>query len=246
MRTLIIVPTYNEQANLENLVHLLLDLPHHVDVLVVDDNSPDGTGAIADQMAAATPRVRVLHRPAKAGLGTAYVAGFRYALDAGYDCVVQMDADFSHRPEDLPALLDAAHMADVVVGSRNIPAGAVQSWPLWRRILSRGGSHYARIILQLPVRDCTSGFKCLRRSALQALDLDGLHANGYGFQIEVNYQCHRAGLRFVEVPIIFPDRVRGVSKMSRQIISEAALLVLQLRFARPPQPLHHRLSRSHQ
>lgn len=230
MRTLVVVPTYNERENLPLLVKELLSLPRPVDLLIVDDASPDGTGEIADRLAE-DPRVHVLHRTGKLGLGSAYVAGFRYALEHGYDCAVQMDADFSHRPVDLPKLLAAAETADVVVGSRNIAGGRTEGWPLSRQLLSRGGSLYARTLLRLPVHDCTGGFKCLRRSALQALDLDQLQTNGFGFQIEVNYRCSRAGLRFAEVPIVFPDRVRGASKMSRRIVAEAALMVLRLRLS---------------
>ncbi len=229
MQTLVIIPTYNERDNIGPLVRAVLAVDSALDVLVVDDNSPDGTGALADALAWETGRVRVLHRPGKGGLGTAYLAGFRDALDRGYARVVEMDADFSHRPEDLPSLLHAAETADVVVGSRNVPDGRVENWSPVRHAISKGGSLYARTVLGLPIKDCTGGFKCFRREALTALDLDGVRSTGFGFQVELNYLCHRAGLRIAEVPIVFPDRTRGASKMSGRIAAEAALMVLQLR-----------------
>ena len=229
MQTLVIIPTYNERDNIGPLVRAVLAVDPALDVLVVDDNSPDGTGALADALARETGRVRVLHRPGKGGLGTAYLAGFRDALDRGYARVVEMDADFSHRPEDLPSLLHAAEIADVVVGSRNVPGGRVENWSPVRNAISKGGSLYARTVLGLPIKDCTGGFKCFRREALTALDLDGVRSTGFGFQVELNYLCHRAGLRIAEVPIVFPDRTRGASKMSGRIAAEAALMVLQLR-----------------
>ena len=240
MRTLVIVPTYNERENLPRLLAKLLTVASEVDVLVVDDASPDGTGDVADDFAALTPRVRVLHRAGKLGLGTAYVAGFRYALAHDYEAVVEMDADFSHRPEDLPGLLAAADYADVVIGSRNIPGGRVVGWSPLRHVISRGGSLYARLLLGLPIRDCTGGFKCFRRRALEALDLRAVRSSGYGFQVEINYACHRAGMRFAEVPITFPDRERGKSKMSKRILVEAAGMVLKLRagLMRPPIDAH--------
>lgn len=229
MAAIVIIPTYNERENLARLVAAILAKDPGLQVLVVDDNSPDGTGEIADELARANSRVRVLHRAGKQGLGTAYIAGFRYALAHGFDYVVEMDADFSHRPEDLPRLLHAAHSADVVIGSRNVPGGGVVAWSPLRQAISRGGSLYARRLLGLPIRDCTSGFKCFRREVLASLDLDGVRSNGYGFQVEVNYLCHRAGFRLVEVPIIFPDREQGHSKMSSRIVWEAAKRVWQLR-----------------
>ncbi len=229
MQSLVIVPTYNEIANLKPLVTAILAVDPCVHVLVVDDGSPDGTGACADEIAARTPRVRVMHRPGKLGLGTAYIAGFRYALARGYDRIVQMDADFSHRPEDLPRLLRASAQADLVVGSRNVPGGRAEHWSLLRHAISRGGSLYARLLLGLPIKDCTSGFKCFRREALAAIDLDRVASNGYGFQVEMNYLCYRMGLRLIEVPIVFPDRVAGRSKMSGPIVGEAATVVWRLR-----------------
>lgn len=230
MHALVVLPTYIERENLSRLLPAILDVDPGLDLLVIDDNSPDGTGEEADRIAALNARVKVVHRARKSGLGTAYVAGFRYALSHGYDHVVEMDADFSHRPEDLPNLLSAAANADVVIGSRNVPGGTVIGWSWIRRFVSRGGSWYARLVLKLPVRDCTSGFKCFSRLALAHLDIDHLVSNGYAFQVEVNHACNQAGLKIVEVPITFPDRDAGRSKMSPAIAFEAAWLVLRLRF----------------
>jgi dolichol-phosphate mannosyltransferase len=221
-RTLVIVPTYSEIANLPRLVREVLDSDVHADVLVIDDNSPDGTGLLADRLAATTPRVHVLHRPAKLGLGTAYVAGFRWALERGFQRIVEMDADFSHRPEDLQRLLEAVEFADVVVGSRFVASGRDEGRSPVRRFISRVGSFYARTLLGLPISDCTSGYKCFRARALAALDLENIASNGFGFQVEVNFACHRHGLRMVEVPIVFPERSAGKSKMSFAILVEAA------------------------
>ena len=237
MPTLVIIPTYNERENVTRLIPSILAVDPALDVLVVDDNSPDGTADAADALAERTGRVRVLRRPRKLGLGTAYADGFRYALRHRYDVIVQMDADFSHRPEDLPRLLEAARSADVVVGSRNVPGGRAESWSPIRHLVSKGGSLYARTVLGLPIRDCSSGFKCFRRAALEALDLEQLESNGYAFQVEVNYACMCAGLRFAEVPIVFPDRQRGASKMSWRIVVEATLLVLRLRLGLRAAPL---------
>lgn len=229
MRALVILPTYNERDNLPRLVPEILKINNGLDVLVVDDNSPDGTGQQADQIASREHRVKVLHRAGKLGLGTAYVAGFDYALSHGYEHVVEMDADFSHRPEDLPSLLAAGMTADVVIGSRNVPGGRTLGWSRARRLVSLSGSLYARALLGLPVKDCTSGFKCFNRLALTRLDIGHLLSNGYAFQVEVNHACHQAGLRFAEVPITFPERATGRSKMTPGIAIEAALLVLRLR-----------------
>lgn len=229
MRSVAIVPTYNERENLSLLVPEVLEADQ-LDVLVVDDGSPDGTGELAERLGRETGRVRVLHRTGKQGLGTAYVEGFRVALNLGYERIVQMDADLSHRPEDLPLLLRAAETADVVIGSRGVQGGRVENWSAIRRLVSGGGSLYARTLLGLPIRDVTGGFKCFRREALEALDLTGVRSNGYGFQIEMNYLCHQGDLRISEVPIVFPDRVVGDSKMSWPIFLEAAVLVLKLRY----------------
>ena len=234
MHTLVIVPTYNERDNLPRLAQAVLAANPNIHILVVDDNSPDGTGALAEEMARRTVRLRVLHRTGKLGLGSAYIAGFQYALSREYELVVEMDADLSHRPEDLPALLRAATDADVVIGSRNVPGGRAEGWSWMRQVISKGGSLYARVMLGLPVRDCTSGFKVFRRHVLETLDLEHLNSTGFGFQVEMNHLCHRAGFRFVEVPIVFPDRAEGTSKMSSRIFLEAAALVWQLR--RQPRP----------
>ena len=229
MRALVIVPTYNEQENLPRLIPSILAQGEGYDVLIVDDNSPDGTGEIADMWAARTERVRVIHRAGKLGLGTAYVAGFKFALAHGYDLAFEMDADFSHDPHDLPRLLAAVRHADVAIGSRWAPGGGTVSWSLLRKAISRGGSLYAGALLGVPVRDLTSGFKCFRRRVLAALDLDRITSSGYGFQVEVNYYCHALGFHIVEVPIVFPDRTAGTSKMSSRIVVEAARVVWQLR-----------------
>lgn len=229
MRSMVIIPTYNERENLPLLTHDVLNTDPSIDVLVVDDGSPDGTGEIADGLARESNRVHVLHRQGKQGLGTAYLNGFRYALDRDYGRIVQMDADFSHRPEYLPHMLRTADIADVVIGSRNVPGGQVESWPLIRQLVSKGGSLYTRVMLGLPIYDCTSGFKCFRREVLTTIDFDRVRSNGFGFQVEVNFLCHQAGFRVVEVPITFPDRLAGTSKMSSTIFLEAAMVVWQLR-----------------
>jgi dolichol-phosphate mannosyltransferase len=232
----LILPTYNEADNLEELVRGVLPqlegtgLPHTV--LVVDDGSPDGTGEIADRLAAELASVRVLHRARKQGLGRAYLAGFEMALGAGADLVMEMDADFSHDPADVPRLIAAAGAADLVLGSRYVPGGGVVNWGLARRLVSRGGCAYARVVLGIPVRDLTGGFKCFNRRVLEALDLSGVHANGYGFQIELTYKAVRAGYTVTEVPIVFRERRTGVSKMTPPIALEAVWKVLALRLRR--------------
>jgi dolichol-phosphate mannosyltransferase len=237
MRVLVIIPTYNERENILSLGQAVLDQDERIDLLVVDDGSPDGTGDLADGMARDSGRIHVIHRAGKQGLGTAYVAGFRYALAHRYDRIIEMDADYSHRPEDLPRLIAASDEADVVVGSRNVPGGRAEDWSWLRHFVSKGGSLYARLLLGLPVKDCTSGFKCFRRAAIELLDLPALRSNGYAFQVEVNHACAQAGFRFAEVPIIFPDRVRGRSKMSWHIAVEAAWLVLRIRLGITRAPL---------
>lgn len=224
-----VLPTYNERENLGQIVPAILAQSPLLDVLVVDDNSPDGTGALADSLAAREPRVSALHRPGKQGLGTAYVAGFKWALEHGYGRVLEMDADFSHDPADVPRLLAAAREADLVIGSRWVAGGGIRNWSFLRQAISRGGSLYARLILGLPVQDATSGFKCFRAETLAALDLDGVRSNGYGFQIELNYQAYLRGFRLKEVPILFVDRRVGRSKMSGAIVLEAMVLVWKLR-----------------
>jgi dolichol-phosphate mannosyltransferase len=229
----LILPTYNEAQNLEPMVHAVLPQLSHggaaPTILVVDDASPDGTGAIADRLARELPEVRVLHRPTKDGLGRAYLAGFQAALDGGADLILQMDCDFSHDPADVPRLMEAASSADVVLGSRYVRGGGVENWALRRRIQSRGGCAYAQLILRVPVRDLTGGFKCWNRRALEALDFDGVDSHGYGFQIEMTYRALRAGLSVTEVPIVFRERREGQSKMTLWITLEAVWKVPALR-----------------
>jgi dolichol-phosphate mannosyltransferase len=220
-RVVMVVPTYNERDNLAWLVGRLRSAVPDVDVLVVDDGSPDGTGEVADGLAADDPQVLVLHRTAKAGLGAAYLHGFRVALDAGYDVVGEMDADGSHQPEQLPLLLAALADADLVIGSRWVPGGTVVNWPWSRKVLSVGGNLYARTLLGIPLRDVTAGFRLFRRTTLERIDLDTVQSAGYIFQTDLAFRTLRAGLRVVEVPIEFVERVRGESKMSRDVALES-------------------------
>jgi dolichol-phosphate mannosyltransferase len=230
-RACVVLPTYDERENLPAIVPAILAASPELDVLVVDDDSPDGTGRLADELAAREPRIRVLHRRRKEGLGRAYLAGFEVALHAGYGRILEMDADFSHDPERLPALLAASREADVVLGSRYVAGGATLHWGLGRRLLSQGGSIYARTILGVGVRDLTGGFKCFRREVLERIDLPTVTSAGYAFQIELTYRALRAGFRVVEVPIVFADRRVGQSKMSRAIVLEALWKVWLIRAA---------------
>lgn len=240
----LVLPTYNEAENLEELVRMTLPIleacaPGGCRVLIVDDGSPDGTGAIADALAAELDAVEVLHRTSKDGLGRAYVAGFAHALARGAGMVIEMDADFSHRPEHLPDLVAAvAAGSDLALGSRYVPGGGVVNWGVLRRLLSRAGCWYARTVLGVPIRDLTGGFKCFSARALRALDAPSARAQGYGFQVELTYRAVRAGLRVVEVPIVFHERVRGRSKMTARIALEAAWLVPQLRWPRGARRAH--------
>ncbi len=220
-KVLVIVPTYNEAESLPGVLARLLVAVPEVHVLVADDGSPDGTGAIADALAAEDPRIQVLHRSAKAGLGAAYIAGFRWGLERGYDVLVEMDADGSHRPEDLPRLLVALDKADLVLGSRWVPGGAVVNWPASRRMISRGGTLYAKLALGIHIRDATGGFRAFRSHTLEGLDLDGVSSQGYCFQIDLAYRAVQRGFTVVEVPITFVERELGTSKMSRAIVVEA-------------------------
>jgi dolichol-phosphate mannosyltransferase len=229
VRAIVCLPTYNERENLEPMVRALVE--HGVRVLVIDDSSPDGTGEIADRLAAELDAVDVLHRPRKEGLGPAYIAGFKRALADSADRVMEMDCDFSHDPDDVPRLIEASASADLVLGSRYVPGGGVGNWGLARRVISRGGSLYAQILLQTRARDLTGGFKCYRREVLERIDLDAIHSKGYAFQIETTYRTLRAGFRVVEVPIVFVDREVGGSKMSRAIVLEAVWKVPLLRLA---------------
>jgi dolichol-phosphate mannosyltransferase len=224
---LVVIPTYDERENLELIVGRVRQATPQVDILVADDNSPDGTGQIADRLAAADPQVQVLHRAGKQGLGAAYLAGFSWALERGYDVVVEMDADGSHQPEQLPRLLEAIGRADVVLGSRWVPGGRVENWPAHRLFLSRGGNTYTRLALGIPVRDATGGYRAFRRTALEALDLDGVASQGYCFQVDLAWRAVQRGLRVVEVPITFVERVRGNSKMSGSIVRESLTKVTQ-------------------
>jgi dolichol-phosphate mannosyltransferase len=218
----LVLPTYNEADNLEPLVEAArAKLPPGAQVLIVDDSSPDGTGELADRLAARHQNVAVLHRPRKEGLGPAYIAGFRAALAGGASLVVEMDADFSHDPAYLPRLLEAAKRADVVLGSRYVDGGGVSDWGPLRRAVSRGGSAYARLVLGVGVRDLTGGFKCFRREVLEAIDLDQISTRGYAFQVEVTYRAIRLGFKVVEVPIVFRERRVGSSKMDLRIVAEA-------------------------
>jgi dolichol-phosphate mannosyltransferase len=229
----LVLPTFNEAENLGALIEAVLaQLPASARVLVVDDDSPDGTGRIADGLAARHERVRVLHRAVREGLGPAYIAGFRRALAEGAELVLEMDADFSHDPAYLPQLLAAAEDADLVIGSRYVRGGGVENWGLLRRAISRGGSAYARAVLGVGVHDLTGGFKCFRRRALEAIDLDSVAARGYAFQVEMTYRAIEAGMRVVEVPIVFRDREAGHSKMDGSIVAEAIWRVPMLRTRR--------------
>jgi dolichol-phosphate mannosyltransferase len=230
-RALVCLPTYDEKDNVVPITEAILAATPDVDVLVIDDNSPDGTGRLADGIAAREPRVKVLHRAGKEGLGRAYLAGFAWALERGYELVLEMDADFSHDPKYLPAMLEAARGADVVLGSRNIPGGGTVNWGVGRKVISRGGSLYARTILGIPVRDLTGGFKCFHRKVLESIDLPTVECSGYAFQIELTFRAIRRGFRVVEIPIVFVDRRVGQSKMSKRIVLEALRKVWSIRRA---------------
>jgi dolichol-phosphate mannosyltransferase len=230
MKTLVIIPTYNERENLIELLGRVFAQPvDDLHVLIVDDNSPDGTGALAEELKAKDPRVDVMHRAGKLGLGSAYVAGFRYALERDYGAVFEMDADFSHNPDSIPEFLRELEEADLVVGSRYLHGVTVVNWPLMRLVLSYGANLYTRIITGLPLKDATGGYKCFRRQVLQALDWRRVRSDGYGFQIEINFKAWRKGFRIKEIPILFVDRRAGTSKMSRRIVWEAAWMVWRLR-----------------
>lgn len=236
--TLVVVPTYNERENLPPVAQRLMSLPVSLDLLVVDDNSPDGTGKLADEMAERNRSIHVLHRTEKNGLGRAYIAGFKWALERGYEYVFEMDGDLSHNPDDIPMFLEAAKTADLVLGSRYINGIRIINWPLSRLMLSKGAAKYVKIVTGMPITDPTGGYKCFRRHALQAIDLDAINSNGYSFQIEMTHKLWRQGMKVVEVPIIFTDRFQGHSKMSGHIVSEALWMVwrllIQNKFRRHP------------
>lgn len=230
-RVLIVIPTYNEIENLGPITsEVMKRTPPEVHVLVVDDGSPDGTGALADRLSAAEPRIHVLHRTQKQGLGPAYIAGFRWGFQQGFDQLVEMDADFSHHPSFLPAMLNLMNQHDFVIGSRYVDGGGTVNWGILRKIISRGGSFYSRMVLGAPIRDFTGGFNGWNRRVLEGIDLDTLEAGGYSFQIELKYRAFRKGFRFKEFPILFEDRRVGKSKMSSRIVIEALSLVPKLRF----------------
>ncbi|RAL24965.1 dolichyl-phosphate beta-D-mannosyltransferase [Lujinxingia litoralis] len=229
---LICIPTYNEAGNIGPITSAILERCPQVHLLIIDDGSPDGTGQLADELARADERIHVMHRTEKAGLGRAYIAGFKWALAQGFEHVVEMDADFSHRPEDLPKLLEQLDHFDVVIGSRYVAGGATRDWGLFRRLLSRGGGFYARLVLGVDIRDLTAGFVAWRRQVLETIDLEKVEASGYVFQIELKYRAHQHGFRMVEVPIVFPDRQVGDSKMTPDIAAEALTRVWKIRLKR--------------
>lgn len=231
-RTLIVLPTYNERENLPTIVPQILDQDPGIEVLVVDDNSPDGTGKLADEMAKADKRVRVIHRPGKQGLGTAYIAGFKWALQRGYEFVFEMDADFSHNPDHIPEFLKAANDYDLVLGSRYLYGVTVVNWPMSRLLLSYYANKYARLATGMPFSDTTGGFKCYRRKVLESIDLDAIRSEGYSFQIETTFRAWRKGFKIGEITIVFTDRLEGTSKMSGGIIREAVWVVWKLRLQR--------------
>ncbi|ADG82268.1 polyprenol monophosphomannose synthase [Thermincola potens] len=230
MKALVVIPTYNEKENIAKLIGELMKVNGELEVLVVDDGSPDGTGEIVRALARENERVHVIHRPGKMGLGTAYITGFRYALKRpDIECILEMDADFSHQPKYIKDFLREIKEYDVVLGSRYIPGGGVENWGWSRRLLSKGGSLFARLVLGLPYRDCTGGFRCYRRQVLEQIDLNTITSEGFGFQVEMLYACHQNKFRIKEIPIIFPDRREGTSKISRKIVLEAFCMVLKLR-----------------
>ncbi|MBI5816337.1 MAG: polyprenol monophosphomannose synthase [Nitrospinae bacterium] len=230
-KVLIIIPTYNEAENVEKLAGAIHSHVPSARILVVDDNSPDGTAVIVEKMKELDPeKMDILRRPGKMGLGSAYIAGFKYALARDFDVVFEMDADFSHNPAYLPKFLEEIKRADLVLGSRYVEGGGVENWPLLRKMISIGGSVYSRTILNIPIHDVTGGFKCFRRRTLEAIDLDAVRSEGYSFQIELTYRVHKKGLKIKEIPIVFTDRVGGKSKMSWKIFLEAIFRVWQIRF----------------
>ncbi|NIR42994.1 MAG: polyprenol monophosphomannose synthase [Gemmatimonadetes bacterium] len=231
-RTLVVMPTYNEKENLPIVVPRVLAQQHEIEVLIVDDNSPDGTGEVADQMAGRDDRIHVMHRPGKLGLGTAYIAGFKWALERDYEYVFEMDSDFSHNPDHIPEFLEAAQEYDLVLGSRYLRGVTVINWPMSRLLLSYFANKYARIVTGLPFSDTTGGFKCYRREVLEEIDLDKITSEGYSFQIETTFRAWRRGFKVGEITIVFSDRTEGASKMSGRIIREAVWKVWWLRLLR--------------
>jgi len=234
LRTIIIIPTYNEAENISPLIERILNLDEGVDILIIDDNSPDGTGSVVDAIVEREPRVQVIHRPAKLGLGTAYTTGFMTALERGYDRIMTMDADFSHNPRYIPALLRLTDEHDLAIGSRYVPGGGVRLWGIHRRLLSRGANFFARSILGLQAHDCTAGFRCYRASVLQAIDPRSIQADGYSYLLEMLWRVQKAGFSIAETPIVFTDRRRGASKISQKEIFHAAGTVVRLAFSAAP------------
>lgn len=236
MKAMVVIPTYNEKENVAKMVDAVLGLPvaspsaAALDLLVVDDNSPDGTGAIVEELMRAKPRLHCLHREKKEGLGRAYVAGFKKAMELGADLVVQMDCDFSHDPNDIPRLLEAMKAADLVIGSRYVKGGGTPGWPFKRRLISRCGGFFIRTVTGLPVKDPTGGFRCWRRETLEALDLDTVESAGYSFQLEMNHRAWKRGFAIKEIPIVFTDRIAGCSKITAGIALESIKIALRLRF----------------
>ena len=230
MKSIVVIPTYNESDNIRNIITAVLNVQNDINILIVDDNSPDGTSAIVQEMMQTDNRIHLITRAGKMGLGTAYCEGFQYCLDLGFEAIMEMDADFSHNPEDIPRFLEEIKHNDVVIGSRYISGMNVVNWPLHRLILSYGANIYSRIISGLPLKDATGGFKCFRAEALRKIDLKAIHSNGYGFQIEMNYRLWKLGCKIKEISIIFIDRRSGVSKMNKKIIWEAIFLVWKLKF----------------
>lgn len=228
-KILVIIPTYNELENIRKIIPEVLNQNENIDILVVDDNSPDNTGKYVEEKSRVEPRIKLIKRPGKMGLGTAYITGFKYAIDHNYDLVFEMDADFSHDPKDIPAFLEAIKDADLVLGSRYINGVRVLNWPMQRLLLSYFASVYTRTITGLPIHDTTGGFKCFRIEVLKAIDLDKVKSNGYSFQIEMTYKAYKKKFRIKEIPIIFTDRAKGKSKMSRKIVYEAVFMVWKLR-----------------
>ncbi len=232
MKTLIIIPTYNEIDNIEKLLEQVLAKSETIEVLVIDDNSPDGTALRVKFMQSSEPRIHILERPGKMGLGSAYVTGFKYALERDYDYIIEMDADFSHNPEDIPLLLNAAKKYDLVIGSRYCEGVNIIHWPIKRLLISYFASKYVRTITRMPIKDPTSGFKCFQRKVLENIDLDKILSDGYAFQIEMNFRAWVKGFHIKEISIVFTERKNGVSKMSRKIVWEAAWMVWRLEFMR--------------
>lgn len=230
MKSIVVIPTYNESGNIEKIILAVFAVEPEINILIVDDNSPDGTSALVEAMMKTDTRIRLLKRTGKLGLGTAYCEGFQLALDWGYDIIMEMDADFSHNPEDVPRFLEELKISDVVIGSRYCNGVNVVNWPLRRLILSYGANLYTRIITGMPIKDATGGFKGFRADVLKQIDFSKIHSNGYAFQIEMNYRLWKSGAKIKEIPIVFIDRTSGTSKMSRSIVYEAVFLVWKLKF----------------